>query len=45
MNVQAVSDARSRFIFVSFDNPGATHDAKAFSFSALGGAILTGGLL
>jgi hypothetical protein len=45
MNVQAVSDARSRFIFVSFDNPGATHDAKAFSFSALGGAILAGGLL
>jgi hypothetical protein len=40
-----VRDARSRFIFVSFDNPGATHDAKAFSFSALGGAILAGGLL
>ena len=45
MNVQAVSDAHSRFIFVSFDNPGATHDTKAFSFSALGGAILAGGLL
>jgi hypothetical protein len=45
MNVQAVADARSRFIFVSFDNTGATHDAKAWSFSALACAIAAGGLL
>jgi hypothetical protein len=45
MNVQAVSDDRSRFIFVSFDNPGVTHDAKAWSFSALECVIAAGGLL
>jgi hypothetical protein len=45
LNVQAVADTRSRFIFVSFDNPGATHDAKAWSFSALACAIAGGGLL
>jgi hypothetical protein len=45
MNVQTVSDTRSRFIFVSFDNPGVTHDAKAWSFSALARAIAASELL
>ena len=35
LNVQAVTDARKRFIFVAMDMPGATHDARAYSFSAL----------
>ena len=33
--VQAVCDAHKRFIFVSMDMPGSTHDSRAFSFSAL----------
>ncbi len=44
LNVQTVADVHSRFIFVSFDNPGATHDAKAWSFSALACTIAGGGL-
>jgi len=37
--VQAICDARRRFVFVSLDMPGATHDSRAFSFSALWAAL------
>ena len=37
--VQAVCDAHKRFIFVSMDMPGSTHDSRAFSFSALWVAV------
>lgn len=42
LNVQAVCDVRNRFIFVSMDMPGATHDARAFSFSTLCEALNAG---
>ena len=42
LNVQAACDARKRFIFVSMDMPGSTHDARAFTMSALWEAIQSG---
>ena len=42
LNVQAICDVRYRFTFVSMDMPGATHDARAFSFSALFEALNAG---
>ena len=43
--VQAICDARRRFVFVSMDMPGATHDSRAFSFSALWAALQIGLLI
>jgi len=43
--VQAVCDARRPFVFVSMDMPGATHDSRAFSFSALWAAVQIGLLI
>ena len=40
--VQAVCDARKRFIFVAMDMPGSTHDSSAFGFSALWAALDAG---
>jgi hypothetical protein len=40
--VQAVCDARKRFIFVAMDMPGSTHDSRAFGFSALWAALDAG---
>jgi hypothetical protein len=42
LSVQAVCDARKRFIFVSMDMPGSTHDARVFTMSALWEAIQLG---
>jgi len=42
LNVQAVCDVRKRFIFVSMDMPGSSHDARAFFFSNLWQAIQEG---
>jgi hypothetical protein len=42
LSVQTVCDARERFIFVSMDIPGSTHDARAFTMSALWEAIELG---
>ena len=43
LNVQAVTDARKRFIFVAI-MPGATRDARAYSFYALF-AVINAGLI
>ena len=43
--VQAICDARRRSVFVSMDMPGATHDSRAFSFSALWAALQIGLLI
>jgi len=43
--VQAICDARQRFVFVSMDMPGATHDSRAFSFSVLWAALQIGLLI
>jgi len=43
--LQAICDARRRFVFVSMDMPGATHDSRAFSFSALWAALQMGLLI
>jgi len=37
--VQAICDARQRFVFVYMDILGATRDSRAFSFSALWAAL------
>jgi len=42
--VEDICDARRQFVCVSMDMPGATHDSRAFSFSALW-AVLQIGLL
>jgi len=43
--VQAICDARRRFVFVSMDMTGATLDSRAFSFSALWAALQIGLLI
>jgi len=43
--VQAICDAHRRFVFVSMDMPGATHDSRAFSFSASWAALQIGLLI
>jgi len=43
--VQTICDARQRFVFVSMDMPGATHDLRAVSFSALWAALQIGLLI
>jgi len=43
--VQAICDARRRFVFVSMDMSGATHDSRVFSFSALWAALQIGLLI